>query len=125
MLQTYQFIKNSRIDFFDIYTLTPLPGTPVWESAKERGLVSDRMDWSRLNVNFEISADSAVLMSETLNRQELLSIYRKFRRLRLWKIVIALPTSPWLKDLPTMVTKLAREKLSRFLKRLFKAGSCG
>jgi anaerobic magnesium-protoporphyrin IX monomethyl ester cyclase len=122
MLQTYRFIKDSRIDFFDIYTLTPLPGTPVWENAKKRGLVSDQMDWSRLNVNFEISADSAVIMSETMSRQELRTMYRKFRRLRLWRIAIALPTSPWLKDLPTMLIRLAREKISRFLKRLFKAG---
>lgn len=122
MLQTYRFIQGSRIDFFDVYTLTPLPGTPVWETAKKRGLVSDRMDWNRLNVNFEVSGDTAVILSETVTRQELRAMYRKFRRLRLWRIARALPTSPWLKDLPAMLIRMAREKADRLARRLCKAG---
>ena len=31
------------------YILSPIPGTELWEYAKEKGLVSDDMDWDRLN----------------------------------------------------------------------------
>ncbi|MDP6613165.1 MAG: hypothetical protein QF673_04025, partial [Candidatus Hydrothermarchaeota archaeon] len=44
------------IDFFDKnrgdnlwhFVMTPFPGTPIWEIAKERGKVSDDMDWDLL-----------------------------------------------------------------------------
>jgi len=52
ILQTFKFIKDSKLRGFGIYVLTPLPGTPIWEYAKERGMVSEKMDWSTLNVEF-------------------------------------------------------------------------
>jgi anaerobic magnesium-protoporphyrin IX monomethyl ester cyclase len=121
ILETYDFIRKSRIDFFDVYPLTPLPGTPVWDYAKKRGLVADRMDWGRLNVNFEVNAGSAVILSEKLDRKELIALYRKFRRLRFRRILKALPGSPWMKDLPGMLRSLLFEKMARWkrsIKRL-------
>ncbi len=111
IIKTYEFIRTSRLDFFDVYALTPLPGTPVWEYAKEKDLVSDVMDWSRLNVNFEKNSNSAVILSKTLSRQDLILLYRKFRKLRFRRILKSLPTSPWLRDLPKMIIMLLNEKL--------------
>lgn len=50
LLETIQFIKDNDIRYFDLFLLTPFPGTQVWEYAKSRGLVSDDMDWSRLDL---------------------------------------------------------------------------
>lgn len=52
--ETYDFISDNftkgRLDMIAVYVLTPFPGTIIWNYAKERGLVSDNMDWSRLNL---------------------------------------------------------------------------
>ena len=120
IMQTYDFIKKSRLDFIDIYTLTPFPGTPVWENAAKRNLVSDDMDWSRLNVNLDVNKDLAIFVSERLSRQQLLLIYKKFRKLRFYRMLKALPTSPWLRDLPKVAFRTVTEKLLRKLHNLSK-----
>jgi radical SAM superfamily enzyme YgiQ (UPF0313 family) len=71
IMRTYKFIRNSKLAFFDIYILTPLPGTPVWDYAKERGIINENdFDWSRLNVNVYRDPDKAIILSETLSRNE-------------------------------------------------------
>lgn len=50
--ETIRFIKDNDIQEFEPFVLTPFPGTPVWDYAKARGLVSDDMDWSRLDQRF-------------------------------------------------------------------------
>jgi len=113
MLDTYQFIRDNGLSFADVYILTPFPGTPVWDYAKEKGYVSDNMDWNNLNINFERNSKSAIILSEKLDRETIIQIYKKFRRLRMYKILIALPKSPWLKDVPKMLVFLAKVHLRR------------
>jgi anaerobic magnesium-protoporphyrin IX monomethyl ester cyclase len=123
IMQTYDFIKKSRLDFVDIYTLTPFPGTPVWDYAAKKNLVSDDMDWSRLNVNLDVNKDFAIFVSERLSRQQLLLIYKKFRKLRFYRMLKALPTSAWLRDLPKVASMVLFEKLLRILRTLRKKTS--
>ncbi|MBU1255640.1 B12-binding domain-containing radical SAM protein, partial [Patescibacteria group bacterium] len=85
ILETYNFIKNNPLSLFDIYVLTPYPGTETWEYARKRNLVSNDMDWSKLNVNFGKNLKQSIILSEVLNREEIISIYRKFQLLRLFK----------------------------------------
>ena len=99
MEQTYQFIKEAPISLVNLYVLTPMPGTPVWHDAKARGLVSDDMDWDRLNISFELGWKDAILVSETVTREELYRMYRKIRRLRLVKFAKAVPSDPLRMDL--------------------------
>ncbi|MFC1705289.1 B12-binding domain-containing radical SAM protein [Planctomycetota bacterium] len=51
--RTYEFLAKNRdrllIDGF--YLTTPVPGTPYWDLALARGLVSEEMDWQRLNLD--------------------------------------------------------------------------
>lgn len=77
ILQTLKFIKDSKLRGFGVYVLTPLPGTPVWEYAKNRGLVSEKMDWSRLNVEFTENHEKAIILSETLTNRELYELILK------------------------------------------------
>jgi radical SAM superfamily enzyme YgiQ (UPF0313 family) len=115
MMDTYDFIRKSRLSFVDIYVLMPYPGTPVWDFAKSRGLVSNDMDWDRLNINFEISNTNAIILSETMSREKLYHIYKKFRRQRLVPNIRSLITHPMLLDLPKVAVGLAKEKTVRFL----------
>ncbi len=52
---TYDFIVRNKgqasVDGF--YLLTPLPGTPLWDDCLRRGIVSEDMDWSQLNLSFD------------------------------------------------------------------------
>ena len=82
IMQTFKFIKDSKLRGFGIYVLTPLPGTPIWQYAKERGLVSEKMDWSRLNVEFLENHEQAIILSETLTREELYKIIMMFKSLQ-------------------------------------------
>ena len=84
IMDTYRFIQKSGLDFVDAFPLVPFPATPVWEEAKERGLVSDEdMDWNRLNVYWGKKGDP-IVMSRHLAREGMDRIYAKFQRLRLW-----------------------------------------
>ena len=79
IMQTFKFIKDSKLRGFGIYVLTPLPGTPIWEYAKERGMVSEKMDWSTLNVEFLENHEKAIILSETLKKKELYDLILKFK----------------------------------------------
>ena len=114
MMDTYDFIRKSKLSFVDIYVLTPYPGTPVWDFAKSLGLVSDDMDWDILNVNFELNHPNAILLSNTVNRKRLYQIYKKFRRQRLVRNIRSLITHPMLLDLPKVASGIAKEKVIRF-----------
>ncbi|KKS94863.1 MAG: hypothetical protein UW68_C0001G0032 [Candidatus Collierbacteria bacterium GW2011_GWB1_44_6] len=80
IMETFKFIKDSKLRGFGIYVLTPLPGTPIWEYAKEKGVVSEKMDWSTLNVEFLENHQDAIILSETLSREELYKLVLMFKR---------------------------------------------
>ena len=74
--QTECFIKENRITHFEAYVLIPFPGTPLWDDAKARGLVTDTMNWGRLAWNFGANRDPVILASR-LRRDEIVRFYRK------------------------------------------------
>ena len=79
ILQTLEFIRASKLRGFGVYVLTPLPGTPIWDYAKERKMVNEKMDWSQLDVEFEGNHDQAIILSEKLSRSELYKLFRLFK----------------------------------------------
>lgn len=83
ILQTLSFIKENRLLSFDLYVLTPFPGTPIWDYAKARKLVSEDMNWETLDVNFKSNSDKAIILSEKMTRAEihkLFMLFLKFKR---------------------------------------------
>lgn len=82
MRDTYNFIKKSRLDSFLIYVLTPFPGTPVWENARKKGIVSDTLDWNKLTIDFKNNASGKIILNEKVSRKELQKIYFRFIRLQ-------------------------------------------
>jgi len=86
ILETLDFIKEADLHSFDVYLLTPLPGTPIWRLAKEKGLVSDNMDWDALNINFLENQEKSIIISETLSRTELYELFMLFETIRRKKV---------------------------------------
>jgi len=80
MLETLNFIKTNKINTFKTFILTPLPATPMWKYAKKRGLVSDNMDWSKLDVNYDDNHENAIVLSEILTKEELYQMYLLFQK---------------------------------------------
>ena len=118
ILKTYNFIKDNPLSLFDTYVLTPYPGTGVWQYAQERKLVSDNMDWDELNINFGRYSSKTIILSEVLSRREIVALYRKFQRLRLWKNAKNVWFTPQLFDLPKMIFKMIQEQIF-LLRRIF------
>lgn len=109
ILETFRFFKKIPLSVTDVYILMPLPGTPVWQHALERGLVSNDMDWDQINIRF---SEKAILMSEVLGYGELKRLYKLFLRERFRKLVKGIPQHPYLQDLP----KLALRYVTNFTK---------
>lgn len=79
ILETLEWLKTSGMDIYDVLLLMPLPGTPVWEEAMARGLVSYNMDWSRLDLRAnELSGKEPVVMSKTLSWERLNELLELF-----------------------------------------------
>lgn len=119
MLDTLAFIKKSGLGLFDVYNLTPFPGTPVWALALQRGVVSEdeQMQWERLNVNFEVNKQAAIILSDVLSRDELISVYNRFRRYRFWHNFKNIWRHPMLADLPKYLLKSLRERFVLLLRK--------
>jgi anaerobic magnesium-protoporphyrin IX monomethyl ester cyclase len=115
MTQTYDFIKDSRLDFVDINSLCPLPATEVWKYAMKRNLVSEDMDWSRLSYKFSYDCRRAIVLSESLSHAELCKIHAKFAKLRARKTFTALLHTPWKNEIPGMAIRILREEIGRIL----------
>lgn len=91
MMKTYHFIKGSPIDSFGVQVMTPLPGTKIWEMARERNLVDEHMDFDTLYdfnpITYIDNYDhyKHFLMTEEVSKEEFSKIYRKFQVLQLKK----------------------------------------
>jgi len=81
ILDTLNFIKESKIDSFNVFVLTPLPGTPIWEYAKSKGLVSDDMEWELLRMDsIENLKKTAIILSEKVSRERLYELLLDFKK---------------------------------------------
>jgi anaerobic magnesium-protoporphyrin IX monomethyl ester cyclase len=82
---TYQFLESirSKVDRLGVGLLMPLPGTPVWDEALERGIVSEDMEWDRLGIDFEKGdIRRCPIVSRELDGAELSQVFRRFNQLQ-------------------------------------------
>lgn len=77
--QTFDFIKKHIDCNVLIYITTPLPGTPIWELAKERGLVSEEMDWNELDLVNVRENKKVFFLPKDMTEKE---FYDKFNEMR-------------------------------------------
>lgn len=119
VMATYRFIKNSRLDLFDIYFLTPYPGTPIWDIALKKGIVSNDMpDWSRLDVNAYRDFNKVVFVSEKIPHRRLIELYQKFRLLRFLRNFIKVWRHPLLHMVPRVAFMMCYDFFRRLAGRL-------
>lgn len=90
--ETVRFIEDNKLYHFGIYLMTTYPGTTLWDYAKERGYVSDDMDWSRLDMHI---GSEPLVISEKMSLSEIQCIYdsmelRKQRHFRKVNRLLAL-----------------------------------
>lgn len=85
ILKTYDFINKNKMKLssVDVYPMTPYPGTEIWEFAKKKGLVSETMDWSVLNQNFEqFNIDTYVFLNkDNMTSHEFYEYFLQFQNL--------------------------------------------
>ena len=115
LLATYTFIfdnyKQRKLSFAAINILTPYPGTEVWSYAKARDLVSDNMDWSRLDLNLRnFDPYRCIYLPEKIPLQEFVDYVEIFEELHAIATGVTIAgdsDKAWLR-------RLDREKLKRF-----------
>jgi len=69
--QTYEFIVNNKLTTMMAFILTPFPGTPLWEIAKNDNIVSDNMDFSKFSF-FDFSLKTPFL-NKNMTKEEFLN----------------------------------------------------
>ncbi|MCF7837971.1 MAG: B12-binding domain-containing radical SAM protein [Candidatus Marinimicrobia bacterium] len=66
------------------FVAAPYPGTPFWDIARQRGKVSNQMDWRRLDCH---RPEDALLLDDHIDRAEFARVFhagrRKLRRLKI------------------------------------------
>lgn len=77
MRKTLQFIDftiKNRCHKVWAFVMTPLPGTPLWEVAKQCGEVNDNMDWDLLDLN---RYDNPMLLESDIDPEEFKKIFKE------------------------------------------------
>jgi anaerobic magnesium-protoporphyrin IX monomethyl ester cyclase len=77
--ETLRFIKEMPLAKVGIFLLTPLPGTELWQSAKERGLVSDDMNWEALSMDLHKHSEK-IIMASRIPHKAMIRWYYRLRR---------------------------------------------
>ena len=73
---TYDFLMRNKgaLHIAGFYLTTPVPGTPYWDYAMQKGLVDEDMDWNKLNLDFtklqSFDFNKAVYLNEDLISRE-------------------------------------------------------
>jgi anaerobic magnesium-protoporphyrin IX monomethyl ester cyclase len=119
IMATYDFIKSVPLRNFNVYVMTPFPGTPIWTYAEEQQLLSKDFDqWEILDaVHFDKYYKTAVIVSQKLSRKELYKIYKKFVRLRYLVFLKNAYRHPFIRDVPKMAMAMAKEKVLNVVRK--------
>ncbi|MDY6877949.1 MAG: radical SAM protein [Chloroflexota bacterium] len=81
--QTLDFVRTAPLYRAEAYLLTPLPGTPVWEYALQRGLIDpDNVPWERLYIDNPDDPKNGIYLSETMSAKDLRRYWHEFQRVR-------------------------------------------
>lgn len=113
--ETFKFIEKSKLFHFDIFLLTPYPGTPVWDYAIKRGIVSGmdvNLEHLRSLDMSEVFDENSLILSEKLSRADLLRLFKSFEALRIRRQC----GNKTIKQRIKGIGKLGLEKLETFCK---------
>ena len=87
MMATLRLIKEMDIEKFTHFILCPYPGTPLWEWAKAKGMVSEDMDFSQLDIKkrggFEQQdIDRQIVLTDKVDKHRFFEIYNLIEKER-------------------------------------------
>jgi anaerobic magnesium-protoporphyrin IX monomethyl ester cyclase len=78
---TIDLVARTPLTRAELFLLSPLPGTPVWEMAEKRGLVGMDMDWSILSVPDSDELGSRIILADAMTVEQIKDGFRRFRAL--------------------------------------------
>lgn len=76
IIETFEFIKNSPIDYFSISVMIPFPGTEIWDYAKSRNLVNENMDWDSFEWDLK-NNKKYLIIDDAVPKKDLIQMYFK------------------------------------------------
>lgn len=79
---TLKFISHSKLSKSYLFLLTPYPGTPLWDYALKMGLVSNDMDWNKLDIFQNADFSKRVIVSDCLSADDLKDLFKRFESQR-------------------------------------------
>jgi len=77
---TLNFLKRSKLDNGETYVLLPFPGTELWDYGVQEGILNDHMNWNDFEIYFEWDPHKRVILTDELNREELLDVLSLFKK---------------------------------------------
>ncbi|MDD4353622.1 MAG: radical SAM protein [Candidatus Nanoarchaeia archaeon] len=98
IMETLNFIKKSKLDDFEVYTLTPFPGTPVWDYAIKKKLISKKIsnfNWKNLDIDYSKSHQYNIHMASNITKEELYSLYLEFEKEKRKRKLIKIAKNPF------------------------------
>ncbi len=110
--RTYNFIVKTKVDLVWVNCLVPYPGTPVWEYAREDGLLSEEsFDWSLLKARLYRHPDDMICLSKYISKEQLFRQYKRFHRLEIRRNLLGIYRHPMRGYMARMPFKIAQAYL--------------
>jgi radical SAM superfamily enzyme YgiQ (UPF0313 family) len=79
MLETLNFIERNqdKLDRSGLGPLQPLPGTPIWDYALEKGIVSENIRWRNLHYDFQnFDLNQYPILAEKVTKEEFYNVLK-------------------------------------------------
>ena len=90
MLQTLKFIKKLSLDKFSFFTLSPYPGTPLWDYAVKEGILPKDVNWDtfemkkieKLREDDILYNSGQILIDKSISPKRFVEIFNLFEKER-------------------------------------------
>ncbi|MBA7499049.1 hypothetical protein ES704_01788 [subsurface metagenome] len=76
-LDLIDFMKENDANLIWAFVTTPFPGTEIWEIAKQKGVVSDDMDWNELDHS---NVDNPMLLDDSVSKDEFKKVFEEAKQ---------------------------------------------
>ena len=74
VMETFNFIDETDIDFVSLFITTPYPNTELWDWCEEHNLFPDKIDWSA----FTTGSDVVPFACDTILPEEIRRLHKKY-----------------------------------------------
>jgi len=76
-LDLIDFMKENGAELIWAFVTTPFPGTEIWKIAKQKGMVSDDMDWNELDHS---NVDNPMLLDDSVSKDEFKNVFEEAKQ---------------------------------------------